>query len=47
MKLNYTPAYSVFYPAINSASASHKSNGALLVSAVAVIININTIVYKP
>ena len=46
MKLNYTPAYSVFYPAINSASASHKSNGALLVSAVPVNINIKSKVYK-
>ena len=46
MKLNNTPGYSVFYPAINSASASHKSNGALLVSAVPVNINIKSKVYK-
>jgi len=36
----YKPAYSVLYPATNSASASDKSNGALLVSAIAVIIKI-------
>ena len=38
MKLNYTEGYSVFYPATNSASASDKSNGALFVSAIMVII---------
>jgi hypothetical protein len=37
MKLNYTEGYSVFYPATNSASASDKSNGALFVSAEAMI----------
>lgn len=47
MKLKYTPGYSVFYPATNSASASHKSNGALFVSAEAVIIKIRISDHKP
>ena len=34
---NQTPEYSVFYPQTSSASASGKSNGALLVSAIIVM----------
>ena len=37
IRLNYRPGYSVLLPATNSASASDKSNGALLVSAIIVM----------
>ena len=39
-KANFIPEYSVWNPAVNSDSASDKSNGARLVSAVTAIINI-------
>ena len=42
IRLNYRPGYSVLYPATNSASASDKSNGALFVSAIIIIIKISS-----
>ena len=42
IRLNYRPGYSVLLPATNSASASDKSNGALFVSAIIIIIKISS-----